>query len=440
MVDLAGLIVMAGLNKIFATLRICIFGLIVLSISACDSDGDSQLLSNLIEVADSEFTSVEISGDTDTVIEVGGTSNLTLSAFSEGSTAGTVIDSALWSSSDTSIATVSSDGVVTGGSTDGEVDISANFGSLTATRTVRISSAELVSILISAEADEINECGAMQFMASGIFEGEEDSPRLLTNLVDWTVNSEAATFIDAEAGLLRVTGAGALQVTATSSDTDGISADVLATTDVTVLDNLLSISVEADAGELTVGSPLQFRAFPMYAPDAAGLPIDEPEITDNVMWSIQDTALSGAFATVDNTLPDLGLVTASRAGEGTITASCAGIEEQIPVIAGGSGLLASIEIVPLNSLREFPLTVQFTGDTIVEQFLAQALFVDQFGSLDVTEEADWTLEAGSGTPFELDDDGTLTINGPGTAMVTATFTDENNSDTILSDTVEVTAE
>ena len=161
-----GLNVMARLNKIFATLRIFITGLIVLSIVACDSDGDALLLSNLVEVADGDFTSVEITGDTSTVIEVGGVTNLSLTAFSESNPLGTTVDTAIWSSSDSGIATVASDGTVTGGSTDGEVDITASFGNLTATRSVRISSAALVSVEINEQSAVINECGAMQFTAS----------------------------------------------------------------------------------------------------------------------------------------------------------------------------------------------------------------------------------------------------------------------------------
>ena len=430
---------MAGLKKVFSTIRICIVGLFAMVIVACDSDGDALQLSNLVAIADADFTSVEIIGDTDTVIEVGGTSNLSLLAFTEDDQTGTTINTALWSSSDSSIASVTSDGTVTGGGTDGEVDITASFGNLTASRSVRVSSAVLSSIEISSVADVIDGCSAMQFTAVGIFAGEEDQPRSLTNIVDWTVDSESASFLDSEFGLLRVTSGGALQVTATSVDITGSGADVSSTTGVTVLSNLLAIEIEADAGELAVGSPLQFRAFPTYAPDENGLVPEETEITGNVLWSLQDSATSGAFASVETNLPDSGLVTASRAGDGTLTASCAGVDQQINVVAVGSGILASLEIVPVNPLREFPLTVQFTDSTGPEVFVAQALFADQPGFLDVTDEADWTLEAITGTPFELDDN-ILTINGIGTAMITATFTDENNDDVILSDTVQVTVE
>jgi len=115
------------------------------------------------------------------------------------------------------------------------------------------------------------------------------------------------------------------------------------------------------------------------------------------------------------------------------------LQQQATISAAGSGRLASLEIAPVNPLREFPLTIPFTGDEIVEVFIAQALFADQPGFLDVTDEADWSLTAGSGTPFVLDDE-VLTINGTGTAMITATFTDENNNDAILSDTVQVTVQ
>ncbi len=432
---------MCYLKKIFAAFRICTLGLLVAGVVACDSDGDLLELSNLIAIADADFTRVEISGDTETVIEIAATTNLSLLAFSEGSPIGIPINTAVWSSGDTSIATVTNDGTVTGGGTDGEVDITARFGNLTASQTVRVSSAPLVSIEISSEANVVNECGAMQFTATGIFAGEEDQPRPLTNIVDWTVDMGTASFLDSEFGLLRVTSNGALQVTATATDAAGIRPDITATTVVTVQDNLLAIAIEAEPGQLAVGSPLQFRAFPTYAPDENGIVPEAIEITGNVMWSLQDMATSGAFASVEPDLPDRGLVTADRSGAGTLTASCAGVDQQINIVAAGSGELTSLEIVPLNPEREFPLTIQFFGDQIIEEFFALVAFRDQPGSLDVTNnsDTDWTLEASTGTPFELDD-GTLTISGIGTAMVTATFVDEDNNDNILTDTVQVTVE
>ena len=85
---------MTALNKILATLRISIVGLLALALIACDSNGDALELSNLVAVADGGFTSVEISGDTDTVIEVGATTNLLLTAFIEDNPTGTAVNTA----------------------------------------------------------------------------------------------------------------------------------------------------------------------------------------------------------------------------------------------------------------------------------------------------------------------------------------------------------
>ena len=59
---------MTVLNELYATLRISIVGLLALALIACDSNGDALELSNLVAVADGGFTSVEISGDTDTCL------------------------------------------------------------------------------------------------------------------------------------------------------------------------------------------------------------------------------------------------------------------------------------------------------------------------------------------------------------------------------------
>jgi len=172
----------------------------------CDSNGDTQQLSNLIAVASEGFESIQITGASD-VISTGEVQSLTASAVNDGGTI-VVIEGAVWSSSDNSIATVSSSGLVTGGSVDGEVVVTASFGNLTTSKAIRISSAPLSAInilfnTVSAATVEVNECSAAQFEASGIFLGEEDEPRDITDSVSWTVNPVNALFDPVINGLLR---------------------------------------------------------------------------------------------------------------------------------------------------------------------------------------------------------------------------------------------
>lgn len=433
---------MASFKTQFAAVRIVFVCVAVLTAIACDSNGDSRQLSNLVRVADAGYTSIEINGDTDTVIELNATQRLSLEAFTDDDPVGTSITTALWRSNDDNIATVSDDGTVTGGSVDGEVEITAAFGNLTTTANVRVSSAELVSIVIETEnetdVDALNSCSATQFVAMGVYEAEAERRRI-TDKVVWSTSGTSAAF--RPTGLLRVTSADQFNVIATRPASPGKAA-VVEPLSVTVLDNLESISIDPDPGELAVRSPLQYRAFPTYRE----LGEQTVAITDNLDWSLEDVASSGAFAQIDNTLPEKGVVTASRVGDGVITARCTGtgVSQSLNINAVGSGRLIGLQIETLNTAVSFPLSLPFTGDEIQQQLIARALFADQPGGRDVTADSEWTIGTGSDPLFTIgnddDDKGLLTINGVGTVNVTARFVDEDNNDAVLSDTVEIEAQ
>lgn len=418
------------MNKHLSVAFMFVAGLLTLFVASCDSDGDAQRLSNLVTIADAGYTSLAINGDTDTIIETGGTTQLTLEAFTDDNLIGDAITalSADWSSADTSIAVVDS-GVVTGSDVDGTVAITARFGNLSATTQVRVSSAALESIVIESpnSASALNECSETQFTAFGVYQGEAEQ-RDITEDVAWGVIETSAAFD--EVGLLRVTSSGVLSVVATRMATED-NPEVTQTKEVTVQDNLEAITIVPDAGALANGSPLQYRALAGYA----NLPDEATEITDNVEWDIEDMATSGDFAVVDNTLPDKGLVTPRRAGTGVLIAECSGtgISQSLSITAGGSGDFAELNIAAENSAREFPLQVLWRGEQITEQLRAQAVYVDQEGFEDVTfdDDSQWSIVSSNNNVFTIgnDDDekGELTIRGEGTVTVSVTFTDDDDN-------------
>lgn len=433
------------MHKLKSLLSVFVVALLVLSVVACDSNGDARELSNLLSIADEGFTRIVINGDTDTVIETGQSTSLTLTAFTEDALAGIAISAtaADWSSSNDLIAEVDANsGIVFGREVDGEALITARFGNLSATTQVRVSSAQLETIIIEPPSETLDECSANQFVALGVFQGEAEQ-RNITDTVEWSVAQPGAAFDQINGGLLRVTSTDALSVTATrAAFLDRI--EVIQTDIINVLDNLVAINIVPDAGELRVRSPLQYRALPVYT----ALPDGGPEITDNVDWSIEDVATSGSFAQVDNTLPDRGLVTPGRAGDGVLTATCLGtnISQSVNISAAGSGEFAELRISAENSERDFPLQVTWLGEEITEQLIAEALFLDQEGGIDVTDDGDteWIIVSDPNNVFTLgndgDESGELVIRGVGTVTLMASFTDDDNDGTVFSDTVMVVSQ
>ncbi len=417
------------MNKQSFAATFLVAALAALTLVACDSNGDARRLGNLVSVADANYTSLVINtGGESAVIETGEVTQLSLEAFAEGSETGVVIGSgsAAWRSSDSLIAEVDPDtGSVLGGAVDGEVTITATFGNLLATTQVRVSSAQLVSIDIESVDDSfsLNECSSGEYVAWGNYEGEEQR-RNITDSVEWEVVPADGSGITAafdEAGVLRVTAAGVLAVSTTRLAFLDKPEVASAITEVTVADSLEGIEIEADAGELSVASPLQYRGYPVYSNE----PDQRPEISDYLSWNI--AATSGRFDAVVN-----GLVTASEAGDGVLTAGCngTGITESVAISAAGSGLFAGLTITAANADREFPLTVIWQGERITERLTATALYADQDGGEDVTDEANWLINSAPDGIFTLGNDndnkGELIIRGRGRVTLTATYTDDND--------------
>lgn len=347
---------------------------VALTLAGCDSDGDAQRLSNLVTVASANYADVQLNGG-DAVIAAGDNTTFTLSARTAVQDAEWVeVSGAQYSSSNNSIATVSNNGTLTG-ILDGEVIVTANYGNLTDTATVRVSSAALSRIDISAPdgAIEVDECGSVQLSAFGEYQGEESQPRDLTDKVLWGVSPATAVFGVAD-GLLRATSPGVLKVTAGLADVSG-------SFDITVQDNLTSITVAPAAGELSVGNPLQYIATALYD-DGQGA-----NVTKNVTWDLDDPGSTSDFASVSNLITNKGLVTPSRSGDGVLTASCGDVRSaQLEIGSRGTGQIAEVVVASSN-----PLEVIFGGQRREIQLEAQAR--DPSGGVirDITEESEWSV-------------------------------------------------
>ncbi len=399
--------------KLFSTsVKVALLGLLLVLVG-CDSDDDAQRLSNLVSVANGNYTQVELQGGAN-VISVGETTMFTVHALTATAEAVSVPVSGAVFSSSNEFATVSSSGVVTGVA-DGTATITANFGDLIASTPVRVSSAELGSISIAAAGGSeltINECSSIQLEASGLYQGEESQPRIITDKVVWSVVPAANAYFDVSDGLLQSMSAGNLTVTA-GLDT------VIGTQQVSVQDNLVSIAIEPEvgSGELGVNNPVQYIANASHQ-DVAG----NVDITNNALWRIADEAVV-TFADVDK-----GLVTPSKAGNGFLYANCGGVESQRLPLTSNGGPIQQVVVASLVS----PLIRTFTGteDTIPLSGVGQ---VDGLDVLEVTEDSDWFVVSNTNTSslFLSNEDGSkgeVTVKGTGTLVVGFTFTDENNDD------------
>lgn len=160
------------------------------------------------------LTTVTVTPSTPSVA-VGKTQQMVATGTYDNGTTDTVTDSASWSTSDSSIAEVSANGLVTGLSA-GTATISATLNGLTGSTTVTVTVANLSSISITTTSQSISSAQTAQFTATGIL--QNGNTVNLTDSVTWTSSNTAAATID-NSGLATgqsVTSTATTTITATS--------------------------------------------------------------------------------------------------------------------------------------------------------------------------------------------------------------------------------
>jgi len=396
------------MNRIAATSLFCLS----VCLGSCDSS-NLDALENRLLVASNGISALEVS-TLESVIEVGESRALTLTGSVSDADGETVVtDSASWSSSDEAFVTVNQSGIVTGVG-DGSATITATLGPLSSDIVIRASSAELQLITIagdtavSTDTSSINECASAQFTATGTFEGEADS-RDITDRVSWMLSAGSVGLFDLLVdGLLRSNINGESTIAATLN---GIES----TFDITVLDNLAQITVDDDGTVLTVNNSVEYTATASYIDDPVVL-----DISDNANWTLDTT-----FASVDNALPDRGLVSAISTGSGaTLEVSCGGVTAEVPISSGNPTVIIGLEFDPNT-----PFETTFAGPQSTIQLNVFTRF--ESGAVElVNEDAEWIVESNDNPLNDVSNSdgsrGLVTIGGAGELVIEVSFVDENN--------------
>ena len=303
--------------------------------------------------------------------------------YSDGSSKD-VTSSVQWSSSDSSIASVSASGMATAVAF-GVVTVTAQSGSLQATATLNVSSAgaNLTSIAIAPTGVSIPVHTDQQFTATGSY--SDGSSRDLTALVTWQSSSTASATIDVN-GLLTGVAAGSTTVSATLGS-------VTKSTTVTITAPTISfISVTPVGLTLGIGINQQYTATATYSDGST------QDLVSGVTWSSSSTSVA--------TINSSGLTTTVAAGTTTITATMGALSDT-----------STLTIVPahLSSIVVSPATPSIAVGT-TQQFTAVGNFDD--GSTQLLPSVTWT--ASSSGVSTINAFGFATAVGTGSTTITAT--------------------
>ncbi len=310
-----------------------------------------------------------------------------------------------WSSSSTTVATVSnasgSQGLVTATGTGGATITATDPSSLlNGTAAVTVLPAVLVAVTVSPTAASVPKGETQQFTATGHY--SDLSTLNLTNSVTWSSSSTTVATVSNTSGshgLVTATGTGATTITATdpSSLLNGTAA-------VTVLPAVLvAVTVSPTAASVPKGETQQFTATGHYS-DLSTL-----NLTNSVTWSSSSTSV----ATVSSASGSQGLVTATGTGAATITAT------DPSSLLSGTALVTVLPAVLVAVTVSPPATSIPNGDTL--PFAATGHYSDGATS-DLTSAVTWSSSSTSIATVSnaSGSQGHVTATGTGAATITAT--------------------
>ncbi|HTU41082.1 MAG TPA: Ig-like domain-containing protein [Candidatus Aquilonibacter sp.] len=376
-------------------LSLCL-SLTLLFLAGCGSGAFSKLTPPISSSSTPSLISIAVTSASGS-ITVGQSNQLTATAkYSDGSTKN-VTASVSWSSSSAGIATVSKSGLMTALAA-GQVKIAATLDVITGSMSFNVTHT-LVSLSVTSSGNVYSTSvgSSLQFNA---FANYNDGTSInVTGSALWTSSATTIASISSS-GLLTPIAAGNAQVQAIYSEMTGSA-------NVSVTDNLLSLSINASSNGVNVGSSLQLTAMGTYQD---GKP---PRAVNGVTWS----SSAANLASVNNA----GLVSGLKKGTVTVTASIASLSASIQLSV--SPVLRSIVVTPVGP------GLQVGGQ---QQFHALGNY-DDGSTQDLTTVAQWSSsDASTASPapgglVTAVSAGLVTINASSTGITGSTALNVVNS-------------
>jgi hypothetical protein len=266
---------------------------------------------------------------------------LTATGIYTGPTLQNVTNAATWSSSNPAVAAVSnvagSKGLVTAQGI-GQAIITATVGNVSASTTITVTPAMLLSIQVTPPNPGVAKGFTEQLTATGVF--SDNSTQNLTTQVTWSSSAPAVATIS-NTGLATTLILGSTTITATSGTVSG-------STTLTVTNaQLVSIGVTPANASIAKGLTQQFTATGVYSDSST------QNLTAQVIWSSSAVGVATIGA-------NTGLATAVAPGPTTIKATSGAVSGSTPLTVTNAQLL-SIQVTPALPHIAAGLTQQFTA-------------------------------------------------------------------------------
>ena len=307
--------------------------------------------------------------------------------YSDGSTQD-LTNTATWSSSAPSVASVSSTGNVVIGAT-GSATITATSGTVSANDTVTGTSAVVTAIAVSPASVTLAAGQTQQFAATATL--SDGSQQTVTSSAHWSVSNPSYANVSNTSGsngFLTSTAAGTTSVTATINSTSGSATVTIQAA------TLNSIAITPNPVSVPAGTTQALTVTGSYSDGS----------TANLTASATFTSASSSVAAVNSS----GLLSGVSTGTTTITATVQGVSGTDPVTVT-SAVLQSIAITPATT----SLALGLHG-----QLAATGTYSDG-STQDITSQVQWS----SSTPSiaTVSSTGLISTLATGSSTITATM-------------------
>jgi len=290
--------------------------------------------STSVTVTAPSITSISVTPD-DMTLAIGvGEQYIASAIYSDGSIQD-LVTGVTWTSSNTSVATVDSEGLATTLAA-GTTTITATVGTLTDTSVITVVPAHLQSITLTPTNVTLAGGTQQQFAATGNF--DDGSTQVLTSAL-WSSSATSVLTIDAN-GLGVAVGPG-------TSTVNVVSGTVSASTSVTVTTaTLVSLAIAPPNSSMPNNATKQFAATGTFSDNST------QDVTQSVLWSSSTPNVA--------TITNLGLVTSLSTGTTTITAMLGAVNNSTALTVSNVKLV-SITISPANGRVQKGTSLKFTA-------------------------------------------------------------------------------
>lgn len=274
---------------------------------------------------------------------------------------------AIWSSTDTNIADVSSAGLVTTIS-NGVVTINAAFGGLFPAASVEVTDEVLVSIAVTPVSPTIALNTSLQLSAIGTYSG--GSIFDLTPLATWNSGTVSVADVGNDASTKGLVTSKAIGITSINASYDGVSGATGLTVSAATLKSITIIPANAT---ISVGVSQQYTAIGNFSDKST------QDLTTQVLWRSSNKTK----AVISNISGANGLLSPLSDGAISVSATFALGSYAILPVVGSTGLTIKSGVLQAISLTPNPASVN-KGKTL--QFTATATYSDSVTGTSYTQD------------------------------------------------------